>query len=278
MTTCSSQQTSGIMLERLTELRQWAFAFARTRDKERTTLSNSSFVSNVLEYLPYSYSSILYHGKMATTIAPKKSAPRAHPPALQMVVAAVTAMKEKNGSSSQAIKKYIKDTYDINIEQQARFIRKALKTGAENGILIQTKGKGAAGSFKLDPAKDKAKAKLEKEKAKAKMEKDRAKKAELKAKKAEKAAAKKEKTRAAKSTLKNTPKKTAKKTPTKSKKPSAKKAEVKQAKKVTSKPTKTNASKPTKKLVKPTTKVVKPSKAVKKPAAKPKKTAKPAKK
>ena len=186
---------------------------------------------------------------------------------------AVAAMKEKNGSSSQAIKKYIKDTYDINIEQQARFIRKALKTGAENGILIQTKGKGAAGSFKLDPAKDKAKAKLEKEKekAKAKMEKDRAKKAELKAKKAEKAAAKKEKTRAAKSTLKNTPKKTAKKTPTKSKKPSAKKAEVKQAKKFTSKPTKTNASKPT-------TKVVKPSKAVKKPAAKPKKTAKPAKK
>ena len=142
---------------------------------------------------------------MATTIAPKKSAPRAHPPALQMVVAAVTAMKEKNGSSSQAIKKYIKDTYDINIEQQARFIRKALKTGAENGILIQTKGKGAIGSFKLDPAKDKAKAKLEKEKekAKAKMEKDRAKKAELKAMKAEKAAAKKENTRAAKSTLKN---------------------------------------------------------------------------
>ena len=93
-------------VERLTELRQWAFAFARTRDKERTTLSISSFVSNVIEYLPHSYSSILYHGKWLLLSLQRRSAPRAHPPALaKWWLLPVTAMKEKNGSSSSGHQK-----------------------------------------------------------------------------------------------------------------------------------------------------------------------------
>ena len=91
---------------------------------------------------------------------------------MQMVVAAITALKEKGGSSSQAIRKYIKDTYDVDMVRQGTFIRKALKTGVEKGDLIQTKGKGAAGSFKLDPAKDKAKAKAKKEQERANDRKD----------------------------------------------------------------------------------------------------------
>ena len=207
---------------------------------------------------------------MATTIAPKKSAPRAHPPALQMVVACRHRYEGEERivlSGHQKVTSRTRTTSTSSSRQDSS--EKPLRPVQRTAFLFKPRVREPPVLSNWTPAKDKAKAKMEKEKAKAKMEKDRAKKAELKAKKAEKAAAKKEKTRAAKSTLKNTPKKTAKKTPTKSKKPSAKKAEVKQAKKVTSKPTKTNASKPTKKLVKPTTKVVKPSKAVNKPAAKP---------
>ncbi|XP_033634165.1 histone H1.1, embryonic-like [Asterias rubens] len=163
----------------------------------------------------------------------KKSATvRAHPPAIKMVVAAIVALKEKNGSSSQAIRKYIKDTFQVDMDRQAVFIRKALNTGVQKGVLIQTKGKGASGSFKLDPAKDKAKEQAEKvkERAKAKKEKDQAKKAEMKAKKAEKAAAKKEKAKKTKITKKKTPKKIVKKTPTK--KVAAKKTAAKPSKKV----------------------------------------------
>ncbi|XP_033634173.1 histone H1.1, embryonic-like [Asterias rubens] len=163
----------------------------------------------------------------------KKSATvRAHPPAIKMVVAAIVALKEKNGSSSQAIRKYIKDTFQVDMDRQAVFIRKALNTGVQKGVLIQTKGKGASGSFKLDPAKDKAKEQAEKvkERAKAKKEKDQAKKAEMKAKKAEKAAAKKEKAKKIKITKKKTPKKIVKKTPTK--KVAAKKTAAKPSKKV----------------------------------------------
>ncbi|XP_033634136.1 histone H1-gamma, late-like [Asterias rubens] len=104
--------------------------------------------------------------------------------------------------------------------------------GVQKGVLIQTKGKGASGSFKLDPAKDKAKEQAEKvkERAKAKKEKEQAKKAEMKAKKAEKAAAKKEKAKKTKITKKKTPKKIVKKTPTK--KVAAKKTAAKPSKKV----------------------------------------------
>nr|Q99282.1 RecName: Full=Histone H1.2, embryonic [Parechinus angulosus] len=50
------------------------------------------------------------------------------------VVAAITALKERGGSS---------------MKKQSVFIKKALKSGVEKGTLVQVKGKGASGSFKL---------------------------------------------------------------------------------------------------------------------------------
>ena len=110
---------------------------------------------------------------------------------LQMVMAAIASLGDKKGSSSQAIKKYIKDNFNFDVEQKAKLIRNALNSGVDKGKLIRTKGKGAAGTFKLDTTKEKADAKAkaikEKEKVKAKKEKERVKNAELKAKNAEKA-------------------------------------------------------------------------------------------
>ncbi|XP_012281206.1 histone H1 [Orussus abietinus] len=84
--------------------------------------------------------------------APKSKKPRAkptHPRTAEMVETAISSLKERSGSSLQAIKKYIASTYKIDAEKQAPFIKKYLKAAVLKGALVQTKGKGAAGSFKL---------------------------------------------------------------------------------------------------------------------------------
>lgn len=80
----------------------------------------------------------------------KKQSTKAHHPATsEMVVNAITSLKERNGSSLQAIKKFIAFTYQADAEKLAPFIKKSLKNAVASGKLIQTKGKGASGSFKL---------------------------------------------------------------------------------------------------------------------------------
>src|SRR5665811_1512431 len=90
-------------------------------------------------------------GKSNTTkkkvAAPKKLA--SHPPANIMVVEAVTKLNEKGGSSLQAIKKHIAGFYNVDMDKMGLFIRKALVKQVEVGALIQVKGTGASGSFKL---------------------------------------------------------------------------------------------------------------------------------
>lgn len=90
---------------------------------------------------------------------PKKQAaskkPRvkpAHPRTSDMVNAAVKNLKERGGSSLQAIKKYISANYKVDAEKLAPFIKKYLKSAVTTGALVQTKGKGASGSFKLSTA------------------------------------------------------------------------------------------------------------------------------
>ena len=69
------------------------------------------------------------------------------------------------GSSLPAIKKYIAANYKADTVKLAPFIKKGLKNLVEKKVLIQTKGKGASGSFKVakvekkekKPAKPKAK-------------------------------------------------------------------------------------------------------------------------
>ncbi|XP_041673772.1 LOW QUALITY PROTEIN: uncharacterized protein LOC108114004 [Drosophila eugracilis] len=85
----------------------------------------------------------------ATTKAKKAAAPPSHPPTQQMVDASIKNLKERGGSSLLAIKKYITATYKCDAQKLAPFIKKYLKSAVVNGKLIQTKGKGASGSFKL---------------------------------------------------------------------------------------------------------------------------------
>ena len=155
------------------------------------------------------------------TKAKKPKAPAAHPPVAQMVNAAITSLKERNGSSQAAIKKYIAGNYKVDMVKIAPFIRRYLKKGVADGKLKQIKG-----SFKVD------KTKVEKpKKAKKPAKKSPKKKAAAKPKKAKtpkkKAAAK---PKADKPKKVKTPKKKAAakaKTPAKKAgKPKAKKAKT----------------------------------------------------
>lgn len=90
--------------------------------------------------------------KKAVT-AKKPAAKSTHPSTADMVKAAIKHLAERHGSSLQAIKKYIASTYKVDVEKQAQFIKKFLKSAVTKGILVQTKGKGASGSFKLPVTK-----------------------------------------------------------------------------------------------------------------------------
>ena len=95
--------------------------------------------------------------------AKKAAKPRSHPSCSDMVHAAVGALKERKGSSLAAIKKYIATNYKgADVDKLNAHIKNAIKSGVAKGTLVQVKGKGASGSFKLgtkkaDPEKAKAK-------------------------------------------------------------------------------------------------------------------------
>lgn len=142
-----------------------------------------------------------------------------HPKYVDMVAAAIAALKERKGSSRQAILKYINANYQVNEAIANTNVKKALKSAVASGLLKQPKGTGASGSFKLGE--------------KPKVVKKVVKKPAAKKPAAKKATPKKVKKPAAK---KATPKKTKKPTPKKAKKPAAKKpAAKKPAKKVVKK-------------------------------------------
>lgn len=87
--------------------------------------------------------------KSSAAIAKKPRVKPTHPPTAEMVYNAIKSLKERSGSSLQAIKKYLTSNYKIDAEKLAPFIKKYLKGAVTSGKLIQTKGKGASGSFKL---------------------------------------------------------------------------------------------------------------------------------
>ena len=159
--------------------------------------------------------------------APKK--PAMHPKYTAMIAEAIETLKERGGSSRQAILKYIQANFTVGTGAP-NHLKLALRRSVEKKTLLQVKGKGASGSFKL-PAKA---TKAPKKPAKKVVAKKPAKKTATKKK--------------APSAKKATPKKktAAKKTP---KKASAKKGAKKPvAKKPASKKTKTvSKKKPAKK-------------------------------
>merc|ERR1711963_880724 len=79
---------------------------------------------------------------------PKKAA--SHPPYKNMVKAAIVALKEKKGSSRQAIIKYILANYKIDDAAKVNTrVKIALKNGLKAGTLKSAKGTGATGSFRV---------------------------------------------------------------------------------------------------------------------------------
>jgi hypothetical protein len=91
--------------------------------------------------------------KKAKSAAKKPRVKPVHPRTSEMVANAISSLKERGGSSLQAIKKYIAANYKVDSEKLSPFIKKYLKTAVASGELVQTKGKGASGSFKLAAAK-----------------------------------------------------------------------------------------------------------------------------
>ncbi|ROT77456.1 putative histone H1.0-A-like [Penaeus vannamei] len=89
--------------------------------------------------------------------APKK--PAAHPKYSVMIAAALAALKERSGSSRQAILKYIVATYKVDPKAAATQLKLALKRGVTTGALKQVKGAGASGSFRLNKPAAEAKPK-----------------------------------------------------------------------------------------------------------------------
>ena len=167
---------------------------------------------------------------------PKKDA--AHPKYSEMIAAAVAGLKERSGSSRQAILKYIQANYKVGDTANVH-LKTALKSGVKAGALKQSKGTGASGSFKLGEkpkkaAKKATKPKAAKPKVKKAAKKPAAKKpAAKKAKTPKKAAAKPKKAAAKPKKAAAKPKKAATKSPKKAK--AAKPKKVKTPKKAAAK-------------------------------------------
>jgi len=93
-------------------------------------------------------------------VASKKSkAPSNHPKYLEMAESAIGALKERNGSSRQAVHKYILAHFNVGHDVKAvnTHLKQALKRGVALGKLRHVKGQGASGSFKLADSKPVAK-------------------------------------------------------------------------------------------------------------------------
>merc|ERR1712210_419141 len=159
-----------------------------------------------------------HHHTTMSAAAPKKAAkakaPAAHPKYSVMIAAAITTLKDRTGSSRQAILKYICANYKVDAAKAAVQVRLALKRGVAKGALKMARASGkGAGSYKV--------VKVEKPKKVKKAKKPKAKKPKKVVKKPAAKKAKKPKKAAKKPAAKKAAKKPAKKA---AKKPAAKKA------------------------------------------------------
>ena len=79
-----------------------------------------------------------------------------HPTYAKMISSAILTLKDKTGSSRQAIAKYVCANYQVDADKAAFHLRRALKKGLEDGVFktARQSGKGA-GSFRLVEKKTK---------------------------------------------------------------------------------------------------------------------------
>ncbi|XP_039469078.1 histone H1-like [Oreochromis aureus] len=184
--------------------------------------------------------------KKTTASKPKKVGPSVG----ELIVKAVAASKDRSGVSTATLKKALAaGGYDV--DKKKACVKTAIKSLVAKGSLVQTKGTGASGSFKMNK---KAKKPTKKAAPKAK------KPAAAKAKKPATAAKKPKKAAAAKKPT------AAKKSPKKAKK--AKKPAAAVAKKATKSPKKAAAKSPKKVIKKAPAAKKAPTKKAAKPKAK----------
>ncbi|XP_006005578.1 histone H1.0-B-like [Latimeria chalumnae] len=141
------------------------------------------------------------------TATPKPKKPSTHPKYSEMICAAIENEKSRGGSSRQSIQRYIRTSYKVGDNANSQ-IKQSLKRMVTSGELVQSRGVGASGSFKI--SKDKAK-EPKKKSATSKPKVVRAKKPVAKPKKA----LKPKKAATKKSPVKKAKKSSEKKTPVK---------------------------------------------------------------
>ncbi|OQU93916.1 hypothetical protein CLAIMM_00360 [Cladophialophora immunda] len=98
----------------------------------------------------------------------KPAAAPAHASYKDMIKEAILNLKERNGSSRQAIKKYVKANNNITVTSETQFdslFNKALKTGVEKGDFQQPKGPSGPVKLAKKEAKPAEKKTVKKEKA-----------------------------------------------------------------------------------------------------------------
>ncbi|CDO52876.1 hypothetical protein DV451_002842 [Geotrichum candidum] len=172
------------------------------------------------------------------TTTTKKSA-STHPSYKDMIKEAILQLKERNGSSRQALKKYIQSNFEVNASNFDYVFNNTIKKGVASGDFVQPKGpSGTVKLNKKEPAEKKTVKKAAVKKAATDSKKTAAKK-ETPAKKAapkKKAVAKKDDTKEAKEPVeKKAPAKKA--APKKKAEPKKAAAPKKADAKVTKKPT-----------------------------------------
>nr|ACB70304.1 histone 1 [Ornithodoros coriaceus] len=125
-------------------------------------------------------------GRKSGAAVKKAKKPANHPKYTDMVKNAIVALKERGGSSRQAIHKYIMANYDVGKDTKVvnTHLKQALKRSVQTGVLKRSKGTGASGSFRLADKVEKA------PKKKVAVKRPAAKKTPVKPKAAKKPAAK----------------------------------------------------------------------------------------
>merc|ERR1711997_901922 len=127
--------------------------------------------------------------------AKKVAKPAAHPPFKAMILTAIKALKERGGSSRQAILKYVVANNKVDAAKAAGPLKLALRKALATGTIVKAKAAGkGAGKFKagkVEKPKKVKKPKAKKPKKVKKAKKPAAKKAKKPAKKVAKKPAKK---------------------------------------------------------------------------------------
>merc|ERR1711903_316542 len=97
--------------------------------------------------------------KSFEAMPPKKAAAALHPPYEQMVKAALVALKDRTGSSAQAIAKYMRANFKGLPENMPKQLSKCPKRCVENEKLKKVKASYKLGTLKADPKPKKPKKK-----------------------------------------------------------------------------------------------------------------------